>query len=71
MLVENSKMIDDEIEIAKLFNGYFVNIVKRLRLFLKEQSDLKNLAICSCSYKNRTLNYFAFLILKVCIFLEK
>ena len=38
MLVENSKMIDDEIEIAKLFNGYFVNIVKRLRLFLKEQS---------------------------------
>ena len=29
-------MIDDEIEIAKLFNEYFVNIVKRLGLFTKE-----------------------------------
>ena len=27
-LVENNEMIDDEIEIAKLFNEYFVNIVK-------------------------------------------
>ena len=31
-------MIDDEIEIAKLFHEYFVNIVKKLGLFTKEQS---------------------------------
>ena len=30
-------MTDDEIEIAKLFNEYFLNIVK-LVLFTKEQS---------------------------------
>ena len=29
-------MIDDEIEIAKLFNEYFVNIVKKLGLFTEE-----------------------------------
>ena len=33
-------MIDDEIEIAKLFNEYFVNIVKKLGLFTKEQSAI-------------------------------
>ena len=27
-LVENNEMIDEEIEVAKLFNDYFVNIVK-------------------------------------------
>ena len=31
-------MIADKIEIGKLFNEYFVNIVKKLRLFTKEQS---------------------------------
>ena len=31
-------MIADKIEIGKLFNKYFVNIVKKLRLFTKEQS---------------------------------
>ena len=31
-------MIDDEIEIPKLFNEYFVNIVKKLGLLTKEQS---------------------------------
>ena len=31
-------MIDDEIEIAKEINEYFVNIVKTLGLFTKEQS---------------------------------
>ena len=31
-------MIDDEIQIANLFNEYFVNIVKKLGLFTKEQS---------------------------------
>ena len=34
-LVENNEMIDDEIEFAKLFNEYFVNIVKKLGLFTK------------------------------------
>ena len=28
-LVENNKMIDDEIEISKLFNEYFLNIVRK------------------------------------------
>ena len=39
-LIENNEMIDDEIEIAKLFNEYFVNIVKKLGLFTKEQSAI-------------------------------
>ena len=39
-LVENDKRIDDEIEIPKLFNEYFVNIVKKLGLFTKEQSAI-------------------------------
>ena len=39
-LVENDEMIDDEIEIAKLFNEYFVNIVKKLGLFTKEQNAI-------------------------------
>ena len=48
-LVENNQMIDDEIETAKLFNEYFVNIVKKSGLFKKEQSAvstfLKNIYI--------------------------
>ena len=48
-LVENNQMIDDEIETAKLFNEYFVNIVKKSELFKKEQSAvstfLKNIYI--------------------------
>ena len=51
-LVENNQMIDDEIETAKLFNEYFVNIVKKSGLFKKEQSAvstfLKNIYIYSC-----------------------
>ena len=39
-LVENDKTIDDEIEIAKIFNEYFVNIVKKLGLFTKGQSAI-------------------------------
>ena len=31
-------MIDDEIQIANLFNEYLVNIVKMLGIFTKEQS---------------------------------
>ena len=41
-LVENDEMIDDEIETAKLFNEYFVNTVKKLGLFTKEQSAISN-----------------------------
>ena len=33
-------MIDDEIEIGKLFNEYFVNIVKKIGLFTKKQSTI-------------------------------
>ena len=39
-LVENDEMIADEIEIAKQFNEYFVNIVKKLGLFTEEQSAI-------------------------------
>ena len=39
-LVENNEKIDDEIEIAKLFNEYFVNIVKKIGLVTKEQSAI-------------------------------
>ena len=39
-LVKNNEMVDDEIEIAKLFNKYFVNIVKKLGLITKEQSTI-------------------------------
>ena len=39
-LVENDEMIDDEIQIANLFNEYFVNIVKKLGLFTKEQNAI-------------------------------
>ena len=39
-LVGNDEMTDDEIEIAKLFNEYFVYIVKKLGLFTKEQSAI-------------------------------
>ena len=38
-LVKNNEMID-EIEVAKLFNKYFVNIVKKLGLITKEQSTI-------------------------------
>ena len=31
-------MIDNKIELSKLFNEYFVNIVKKLRIFKKEES---------------------------------
>ena len=33
-------MIDDETQIANLFNAYFINIVKKLGLFTKEQSAI-------------------------------
>ena len=39
-LVEKDKIIHDEIQIASLFNEYFVNIVKQLGLFTKEESAI-------------------------------
>ena len=39
-LVENDKMIDDETKIEKIFNEYFVNIVKKLGLITKEESAI-------------------------------
>ena len=51
-------MIDDGIKIAKLFNKYLVNIVKKLRLFTKEQSavytenNLSEVEIVTEKYKN-------------------
>ena len=50
-------MIDDEIETAKLFNKYFVNIVKKLGPFAKEQSaistenNLSEVEIAIAKYK--------------------
>ena len=38
-LVENYEIVDDKIEIAKLFYEYFVNIVKKLGIFTKEISS--------------------------------
>ena len=37
-LIENNEMIGDEIEIAKPFSEYFANIIKKLGLFIREQS---------------------------------
>ena len=51
-------MIDDGIKIAKLSNKYLVNIVKKLRLFTKEQSavytenNLSEVEIVTEKYKN-------------------
>ena len=51
-------MIDDGIKIAKLFNQYLVNIVKKLRLFTKEQSaaytenNLNEVEIVTEKYRN-------------------
>ena len=45
-LVENNEMIDDEIEIAKLFNEYFVNIFERLVILTKKTKH--------CFHKNRS-----------------
>ena len=37
-LIENNKMIDNKIKIAKIFNKYFVNIVKNLRILKEKES---------------------------------
>ena len=37
-LIENDKMIDNKIKIAKIFNNCFVNIVKHLRILKGKKS---------------------------------
>ena len=60
-LVENNEMIDDEIEIAKLFNKYFVNFVKKFGIFSKEQSavstenSLSEVKIAIPKYRNNPI----------------
>ena len=62
-LVENNEMIDDETEIAKLFNEYFVNIVKKLGIFTEKQcavsteNSLSEVERAIAKYKNhRSIN---------------
>ena len=51
-------MIDDEIETAKLFNEYFVNIVQKLGIFTKEQNavstknSLSEVEVAIAKYRN-------------------
>ena len=37
-LIENDKMIDNKIKIAKIFNKYFVSIVKNLGILTGKES---------------------------------
>ena len=37
-LVENDAVIDNDSEIAKIFNEYFVNIVKKLGILTEKQA---------------------------------
>ena len=37
-LIENDEMIDNEIKIGKIFNEYFVNIVKNLGIVTEKES---------------------------------
>ena len=57
-LVENDKVIDNESEIEQIFNEYFVNIVKRLRILTEEQTaysaanQLSEVEMAIIKYKN-------------------
>ena len=57
-LVENDAMIDDESEIAKNFNEYFVNIVKKLGILTEQQTmysaanQLSEVEMAITKYKN-------------------
>ena len=57
-LVENDVMIEDESEIAKIFNEYFVNIVKRVEILTEEQTtysatnQLSEVEMAIIKYKN-------------------
>ena len=57
-LVENDVMIEDESEIAKIFNEYFVNIVKKVGILTEEQTtysatnQLSEVEMAIIKYKN-------------------
>ena len=57
-LVENNAMIDDEPDITNIFNGYFVNIVKKLEILTEEQTtysaadELSEVEMAIIKYKN-------------------
>ena len=57
-LVENDAMIDDESEIAKNFNEYFVNIVRKLGILTEKQTmysaanQLSEVEMAIIKYKN-------------------
>ena len=51
-LVENDAVIDDESKIAKIFNEYFVTIVKKVGILTEEQ-----ITFCNKPYKRRRNSY--------------
>ena len=57
-LAENDAMIDDDSEIAKIFNEYFVNVVKKLGILTEEQTmysaanQLSEVEMAVIKYKN-------------------
>ena len=58
-LIENEELIDDELEIAKIFNEYFVNIVRKLGIFTEKQNTssstedgLSDVNVAISKYKN-------------------
>ena len=57
-LAENDAIIDDECEIVKIFNEYFVNIVKKLGILTEEQTmysaanQLSEVEMAIIKYKN-------------------
>ena len=59
--VENNEIIDDRTEIEKLFNEYFVNIVKKFGIFTEEQSvvstenSLREMEIATKKYRSTDL----------------
>ena len=59
-LVENDAVIVDESEIAKIFNEYFVNIVKKVGILTEEQTtysatnQLSEVKMAIIKYKNHT-----------------
>ena len=63
-LVENDAMIDDESEIAKTFNEYFVNIVKKLGILTEEQTmhsaanQLSEVEMAIIKYKNHSKSQY-------------
>ena len=59
-LIENDEIIDNEIKIAKIFNEYFVNIVKNLGIVTEKESgtftenNLSEVEVALKKYKNHS-----------------